>query len=87
MNDRKKDTLNKIWRTCVLLQTALYELDNIQDDVIFVRQNKPKLKNTIAWIEKLTNELTENFSTSEADEYVKHIAELEKFMEKYTLNF
>ena len=85
MNERKKNTMNNIWQTCILLQSALHQLEDIEDDVIFVRQNKPRLKNTLNWLESICGQLTENFSGNEADEYVQHIKEVDDFINNFEL--
>ncbi len=87
MNENKKNTMNNIFRACLLMQSTLHRLENIQGEVPFVRENKARLNNTIKWLESIVCELTENLSITEANEYIQLIASIDNFAEQIELEF
>lgn len=87
LGQRKMDTLNNAWRTCLLLQSALHQIENIKDDVVFRHKNKVRLQNTIHWLDEVVNTLTKDFNIAESQDYIDNIESIDKFISEYELEF
>jgi len=79
------ENLNKIFQSCLLLQMALHKLEDCQGSVIFVKEHKARLNNTLKWLESIVNELTTQLNVEEVEEYVNIILQLESAVNEIKL--
>lgn len=79
------ENLNKIFQSCLLLQMALHKLEDCQGSVIFVKEHKARLNNTLKWLEGIVNELTTQLNVEEVEEYVNIILQLESAVNEIKL--
>lgn len=85
MKNYKYENLNRIFQSCLLLQMALHKLEDCQGKVIFVKDNKQRLNNTITWLDRIVNQLTTQLDTVEAEEYTSIINQLEQAVNEIKL--
>lgn len=85
MKNYQYENLNRIFQSCLLLQMALHKLEDCQGKVIFVKENKQRLNNTISWLDSIVNQLTTQLDTVEAEEYTSIINQLEKAVNEIKL--
>lgn len=85
MKNYQYENLNRIFQSCLLLQMALHKLEDCQGKVIFVKENKQRLNNTISWLDSIVNQLTTQLDTVEAEEYTSIINQLEQAVNEIKL--
>lgn len=85
MKNYQYENLNRIFQSCLLLQMALHKLEDCQGKVIFVKENKQRLNNTITWLDSIVNQLTTQLDTVEAEEYTSIINQLENAVNEIKL--
>jgi len=85
MKNYQYENLNRIFQSCLLLQMALHKLEDCQGKVIFVKENKQRLNNTITWLDRIVNQLTTQLDTVEAEEYTSIINQLENAVNEIKL--
>lgn len=85
MKNYQYENLNRIFQSCLLLQMALHKLEDCQGKVIFVKENKQRLNNTISWLDSIVNQLTTQLDTVEAEEYTSIINQLENAVNEIKL--
>lgn len=85
MKNYQYENLNRIFQSCLLLQMALHKLEDCQGKVIFVKENKQRLTNTITWLDRIVNQLTTQLDTVEAEEYTSIINQLEQAVNEIKL--
>jgi len=64
---------------------ALHKLEDCQGSVIFVKEHKARLNNTLKWLEGIVNELTTQLNVEEVEEYVNIINQLESAVNEIKL--
>lgn len=85
MKNYQYENLNRIFQSCLLLQMALHKLEDCQGNVIFVKENKQRLTNTIVWLDRIVNQLTTQLDMVEAEEYTSIINQLENAVNEIKL--
>lgn len=79
------EELNKLYRTLILLNAALFELDKLSDKNFFKENHQEELKELETKLESIVNELTSEFNLEESENYNYIISKLSKIVQNSKL--
>ena len=79
------EELNKLYRTLILLNAALFELDKLSDKNVFKELYQEELKELDCRLESMVNELTSAFNLEESENYNYIISKLSKIVQNSKL--
>lgn len=79
------EELNKLYRTLILLNASLFELDKLSDKNFFKENHQEELKEFETKLESIVNELTSEFNLEESENYNYIISKLSKIVQNSKL--
>ena len=79
------EELNKLYRTLILLNASLFELDKLSDKNFFKENHQEELKELETKLESIVNELTSEFNLEESENYNYIISKLSKIVQNSKL--
>ena len=79
------EELNKLYRTLILLNAALFELDKLSDKNAFKELYQEELKELDYKLESMVNVLTKDFNLEESENYNYILSKLSKIVQNSKL--
>lgn len=78
-----KKTLNAY----IMMQIAFDEVECLTDTSIFKHENKTRIKNTLSWLEKSCNDITNNMASEDHKNVGSIIDKVRSLLNEFELSF
>ena len=91
MTPKQIEDLETVLRIQILMQSVLYQIDELSHSTAYRNQNKQRFENFYTYVSKLVEKLTDAFNSEdkqvkkEMDKYIKITNEIEKILTKVTV--